>query len=238
MAVTGNGTRGNPTFLSTGNAPDFAADLGKVAEYAAIVGNKVVGTSAQRSSFNLGAGFTGPWESVDWVETDTGRTYRYTAGKWVEMVRTSAWTTYVPSWTAASSAPSIGNGTLSGRWCLLGPKTLQLRINISWGTTTNGGRGAYVFGLPPGFTSSVLEQEIICKAFTSGANNWTGIGVVDPSGTTIRPFLPLSPSTSALGQVANTNSSSTLGTGVPQISGQHTFSNTTNLVLQGSIELT
>lgn len=58
------------------------------------------------------------------------------------------WIPYTPQWTAASTAPSIGNGTLAGRYNRLGPKTMAFRVSLQIGSTTAQGTGAWSFGLP------------------------------------------------------------------------------------------
>lgn len=64
------------------------------------------------------------------------------AVSWLDTIQT-----YTPSWGASVSAPSVGNGTISGRWCELGP-LVWFQIQLEIGTTTNVGNGAYDFGLP------------------------------------------------------------------------------------------
>ena len=56
------------------------------------------------------------------------------------------WTTYTPVWTA-STAPSIGNGTLTGSFKRIG-KTCFLRVRWAAGSTTTFGTGAWLFSLP------------------------------------------------------------------------------------------
>lgn len=58
-----------------------------------------------------------------------------------------AWQSYTVSWTAATTNPSIGNGTLSGRYVQIG-KTVMGSICLKCGSTTTYGSGAWLFGLP------------------------------------------------------------------------------------------
>ncbi len=63
-----------------------------------------------------------------------------------------AWTTYTPSWHATTgAAPVLGNGSLTGRYKLVG-KTLDLYFSLIFGSTTNGGTGIWFFGPPAGAT--------------------------------------------------------------------------------------
>lgn len=58
-----------------------------------------------------------------------------------------AWVAYTPTWTAATTAPSIGNGSLTGRYMQAG-KTVDFAITLSMGSTTSFGSGAWAFSLP------------------------------------------------------------------------------------------
>jgi hypothetical protein len=59
-----------------------------------------------------------------------------------------AWTAYTPTWTAATTNPVIGNGTIDGAYAAAG-KLIFYRIAIVGGTTTTWGSGAYSFTYPP-----------------------------------------------------------------------------------------
>ena len=60
---------------------------------------------------------------------------------------TGAWTTYTPTWTASTTNPTIGNGTLQGRYIELGSAVFG-EIRIVAGSTTNRGSGTYAISLP------------------------------------------------------------------------------------------
>lgn len=76
---------------------------------------------------------------------------RLTATDLNAATQAATWGTYSPSWTSNGSAPSIGNGTLSGFYVKTG-RTVTANINIWGGSTTNWGTGAYNLSLP--FTAS------------------------------------------------------------------------------------
>ncbi len=48
------------------------------------------------------------------------------------------WTTYTPTWTATGGTPSIGNGTLTGKYIRIG-KLLHFKIELTFGSTTSVG---------------------------------------------------------------------------------------------------
>lgn len=58
-----------------------------------------------------------------------------------------AWTAYTPTWTANTTNPVIGNGTITGAARAVG-KDISFRITIVAGTTTTWGSGAYRFSYP------------------------------------------------------------------------------------------
>jgi|ERR1700754_3223324 len=56
-----------------------------------------------------------------------------------------SWTPFTPSW-GASSAPTLGNGTIAGEFVVSG-KLIISRIRLDWGSTTSGGSGSWSFGI-------------------------------------------------------------------------------------------
>lgn len=66
-------------------------------------------------------------------------------GNGVDM--TAPWTSYTPTWTGSITNPTLGNGTLVGRYTLIG-KTCHVAIQLTIGSTTNVGAGTYLFGVP------------------------------------------------------------------------------------------
>jgi hypothetical protein len=58
-----------------------------------------------------------------------------------------AWTSYVPSWTAAGVAPNTGNGTLSGKYIRLGQLVVG-QFRLAAGSSTTFGTGIWQFSLP------------------------------------------------------------------------------------------
>lgn len=78
-----------------------------------------------------------------WVHTATVRDFAH-----------EGWQTYSPTWTTDGSPSSIGNGSLNGTYLWDQSKQfLHLSIELSWGSTTNGGTNGWHFGLPSGFSA-------------------------------------------------------------------------------------
>ena len=109
-----------------------------------------------------------------WYNTASGRAYVYHDSFWVEFSPgfvgqpgatgpagpagangadgesasdLNPWTTYTPTWTSDSGTPSIGNGSITGRYKQIG-KTVFFNLKLTYGTTTTGGSGAWMFELP------------------------------------------------------------------------------------------
>jgi hypothetical protein len=79
MSRDTSGPKNEPQYAGTG-APADAADLSEIATYAALVGNRKTGTTAQR---NAATGTSAAWEGLLWGDTTDGYEYRYTSGAWV-----------------------------------------------------------------------------------------------------------------------------------------------------------
>ena len=91
------------------------------------------------------------------------------------------WSDYTPVWTAASSNPAIGNGTIAGRYTQLG-KTVHARIAVTMGGTTTFGTGIYSFSLPVTCAFSGFQAIGYGTALDTGTEVYGGI--VCPTTTT------------------------------------------------------
>lgn len=91
----------------------------------------------------------------------------------------STWTAYTPAWSTSGSAPSIGNGTLTGFWQRNG-ETINLSIIFIAGSTTTFGTGDWYFSLPG--TLSADGNKII----SGGMKGWAYL--TDDNVTTARKF--------------------------------------------------
>jgi hypothetical protein len=85
----------------------------------------------------------------------------------------AAWTTYTPTWDATSSSPSIGNGSIVGRYRQVG-KTVTFSIVLTVGSTTNVGTGIYEFGLPVAARS--VDEVVVAAHQTGPTVNYMGRG--------------------------------------------------------------
>ncbi|WP_223690117.1 hypothetical protein [Leifsonia poae] len=106
MSADRYGTKGQPQFDAVG-APAIDVDPSSVADYAATVGNHIVGTTAQRNA-NVVPGPSGKavWDGLYWSDTTDGCTYKRIAGAWVLQLKDTGWLplTLVSSWVDYGSS--------------------------------------------------------------------------------------------------------------------------------------
>jgi len=125
-----------------------------------------------------------PVAGLTWYNPSTDLTQIYDGTTW-QAVSVPLFGAFTPTWTASSVNPTLGNGTLNGRYFQLAPKAIFVRIDLAIGSTTSGGGGTYSFALPVAAASD-FEQFIGFRV--ANANNFVGFGYIPVSSTTVRPF--------------------------------------------------
>lgn len=144
------------------------------------------------------------------------------------------WVSYTPTWATSGGAPSIGNGTLTGRYRILSPKTVIFQVFLTFGSTTSGGSGTFTFTLP--FVGRAGgEQNVTSKAFTTGGFNYSGVGLLGSSATVVTPYFPTSSADTRLLPARNSNTGA-VGEGQPLIAGNYPWTNGSNLWVGGVYE--
>lgn len=129
----------------------------------------------------------------------------FSSGIWIVLGRTAtaadtAWTTYTPTWTAATTNPTLGNGTLVGRYMRVDGRTIVAHINLTIGSTTTLGTGGYSFALP--VTSANAGASIVgCAQALQGATRYLGQNVISPNVLTTSPFFPTNSTTTTASQM-------------------------------------
>lgn len=74
----------------------------------------------------------------------------------------AAWEAYTPTW-GAPTPPTLGNGTLTGRYRRVG-KTVDYEVSLVAGSTTGGGTGQWSFGLPLTYNSRYALRSLFGRA--------------------------------------------------------------------------
>ncbi len=155
---------------------DKAADSDKLdgVHLAAFLGlNDLADPNADRVLFWDDSAGALKWLTVDGiVGTDLGK-----------------WQSYTVSWTASTTNPSIGNGTLDGKYVQIG-KTIICNIRLAIGSTTTFGSGVYGFSLPKTVYSSAVGFVGNFIANDNSANGWySGQAIVVGGDTKIITFI-------------------------------------------------
>jgi len=105
---------------------------------------------------------TGSWTATSFTGSLTGSVNG-------AVIDNTAWTSYTPSWTAASSNPVIGNGTITGQYKVIG-KTCFVRGNIVMGSTTTFGSGEWYVSMP--FTASNADAILLNANILDNSTAW------------------------------------------------------------------
>lgn len=108
MAAETSGTRNQPHFSGAG-VPADAADMTLISDYAATLGNRRSDLASVR------AGLTGSdvWEGLEFRETDTFKTYVYTASSWV--LTDTPVAAYTPTVSNVSTSAVVAKWSMSKR---------------------------------------------------------------------------------------------------------------------------
>jgi hypothetical protein len=99
---------------------------------------------------------------------------------------TGNWISYTPAWTAVTTNPVLGNGTLTGGYRRIGGQ-VDFWINLAAGSTTTYGSGTYLLSLPVSAVGSEWNGEYTVRLLNDGIQwypNYIGSGTVIGSGTT------------------------------------------------------
>lgn len=99
-----------------------------------------------------------------------------------------AWQSYTVSWTAATTNPSIGNGTLAGRYVQIG-KTVICNITLVMGSTTTYGSGKWMFSLPVTAKSSGLTYLGKWVIVDAGTTYYEGNLILYSAGSNVEFFI-------------------------------------------------
>lgn len=82
------------------------------------------------------------------------------------------WTSYTPTWTSFSGSPSIGNGTMVGRYIKIG-RLVTFNFGLIVGSTTTFGTGTWTFTLPI-VSVTTTDQTGVAYYLDANGNHHTG----------------------------------------------------------------
>lgn len=120
----------------------------------------------------------------------------WSGSAWDTYVKTpGTWASFTPTWTGSGSNPSLGNGTLVGRYSKIG-RLVTVHINLIPGSTTTYGSGNYNWALP--FAAANNGCSYILSAHLLGTDRWMGQMVISPAAATTSAFFNLSTTNSRI----------------------------------------
>ena len=93
---------------------------------------------------------------------------------------------YPTFWTAATTNPTLGNGTLTGYYETLSTRTVRAHIELTWGSTTSGGGGLWYFTLPFTATERLVSGSYGVIDNAGALTQFTGL-YIDPTKTKVSP---------------------------------------------------
>lgn len=109
----------------------------------------------------------------------------------VDSLTAPGWTSYTPVWTAAGTAPVLGNGALLGRYRRpAGADTITVEINLTLGSTSTTGTSDWRFSLPVNASASslavgdawLLDSGVTERSGTARLLTASTVSVVSPTG--------------------------------------------------------
>ena len=95
------------------------------------------------------------------------------------------WTTYTPTWTASTTNPTLGNGSLVGRYSRI-QNLIYVQFFLSFGSTTTPGSGVYEIGLPVTGATELVGYSSLGSGYVldSSSANVTTVTVSGNNNTT------------------------------------------------------
>lgn len=99
------------------------------------------------------------------------------------------WTDFTPTWISDGTQPSLGNGTLVGRYRQIDSKLYLIRIEFSRGSTSTNGTGAYGFSGLPFTAAGVVAQVASCFLLDAGTRNFVATAYMSQGLTFINQIL-------------------------------------------------
>jgi hypothetical protein len=107
--------------------------------------------------------------------TEFAKSGTYSAGLYSKFYDTNifgadtSWTSYTPEWSSAGTQPSIGNGSRTGKYKVIG-KTCFVRGNIVMGSTTTFGTGEWYVSMP--LTASNADAILMTAQLLDNLSAW------------------------------------------------------------------
>ncbi len=118
-------------------------------------------------------------------------------------ILTGVWQSYTPTWTSSGTAPSLGNGSITGRYCLMGDLVV-VQGKILMGSTTTFGTGNYSWSLPITSANALGGNSIIGYVWIrdNSAGDYMGCCLDGTTTFSVRPGASTFGGSSTVGSLA------------------------------------
>jgi hypothetical protein len=114
--------------------------------------------------------------STDWNELVANLVYFFTNSRGIS---------FTPTWTTTGTAPSLGNGTLTGTYGRYG-KYIHIKIALVAGSTTTFGTGNFQFALP---VTAADTTDILCAVLVDSSTQfYSASGILKSTGIVTATF--------------------------------------------------
>ncbi|MFJ8110420.1 hypothetical protein [Streptomyces sp. NPDC096132] len=144
---------------------------------------------------------------------------RYNGSTWDTYFKTpTAWTSYTPTWTAVTTNPVLGNGSISGKYIKVG-RLVIFKITLIPGSTTTFGSGAYTWSLPVAAAGSSIDD--LGTARLTGSSTYIGQCIVGTGGTTVTATFPTAANASIAANMSPTTPATFANTNVLRLAASY-----------------
>ncbi|MFG3050316.1 hypothetical protein ACGFZP_05080 [Kitasatospora sp. NPDC048239] len=109
---------------------------------------------------------------------------------------------YTPTWTAITTNPTLGNGSLAATYTKVGG-LVTYQGSLVLGSTSNGGTGIWAMSLPLPPVTGVAGVRGVASYTKPGDNEYVGVSVITPA-STVLGFVVKTQSTYFFSDVSNT----------------------------------
>ena len=152
MASNGvDATTGAPRFPES-DAPQTGADYEEVADFAATVGTRLIGTTTERNAYAYAR------EGLCWYDTTLDQEFIYTGSGWVSVWQDTGWVTvssYSTGWAA------FGGGE-AARW-----RVRNGVLHVHGRVSGDGSSGATIFNVPAPYRHTLpVNQFVVSGSYT------------------------------------------------------------------------
>lgn len=158
MTADSYGPKNQPRFDAT-KPPDLGVDETLVSEFAALVGNRKVGTTAERNAATTASSGKEVWDGLEWEDTTLGICVVRRAGSWVPA-------SPVKEWVFARASSNASDTFIQGQY-----------TGVVDGTIPNAPAGFYRFEsqlVLSGASASVGFSRIMVNTTTNTSGNVRG----------------------------------------------------------------